>query len=53
MFVFIAIDEREECARNARRQLIIVGANGSAAAEAAAQWAVRGGHNVDQYGESQ
>jgi hypothetical protein len=41
IFVFMVTDEREESARNARRRLIIVGVNGSAAAEAAAQWAVR------------
>lgn len=41
MFVFTVTDEREESARSARRPLIIVGVNSSAAAEAAAQWAVR------------
>jgi hypothetical protein len=41
MFVFMVTGDREESARNARQQLIIVGVNGSAAAEAAAQWAVR------------
>jgi hypothetical protein len=41
MFVFMVIGDREESARNARLELIIVGVNRSAAAEAAAQWAVR------------
>jgi hypothetical protein len=40
MFVFMVTGQREERARTARRRLIIVGANGSAAAEAAAQCAV-------------